>query len=141
MKHFESDKNSLKILRIVVSLLTLLLSALSVYFLSFIPIVMFSLCGVFLLIGTFLVFFFLPVYFRNLNYYIYDGKIIKESGFYFRKRQIISIDKIQFTSVVSTPFSKFMGLNFIGLYAYGGIMTVMFLTDGDFTEFTSGLRI
>lgn len=84
---------------------------------------------------------YLPIYFKNLNYYVSNDRIIKESGFYFKKKQIIRIDKIQFTTSVSTPFSKLTGLNFIVLYAYGGMMTVMFLSDHDFAEFNYNLKV
>lgn len=113
----------------------------TVYFLSFIPIVMILLCIIFLAAGFFTAIIYLPIYFKNLNYYVSNDRIIKESGFYFKKKQIIRIDKIQFTTSVSTPFSKLTGLNFIVLYAYGGMMTVMFLSDHDFAEFNYNLKV
>ena len=130
MKHYYADKTCLNILL-----------AVTVYFLSFIPIVMILLCIIFLAAGFFTAIIYLPIYFKNLNYYVSNDRIIKESGFYFKKKQIIRIDKIQFTTSVSTPFSKLTGLNFIVLYAYGGMMTVMFLSDHDFAEFNYNLKV
>ncbi|MGN1480414.1 PH domain-containing protein [Porcipelethomonas sp.] len=140
MKHYYADKTCLNILKFLILVLTFILLALTAYFLSFIPIVMITLCIIFFAVGFFLALIYLPVYFKNLNYYVSDDKIIKESGFYFRKKQIIRLNKIQFTTSVSTPFSRLTGLNFIILYAYGGIMTVMFLSDRDFAELTYNLR-
>ncbi|MBS6314409.1 MULTISPECIES: PH domain-containing protein [Porcipelethomonas] len=141
MKHYYADKTCLNILKILILSVTFILLAVTVYFLSFIPIVMILLCIIFLAAGFFTAIIYLPIYFKNLNYYVSNDRIIKESGFYFKKKQIIRIDKIQFTTSVSTPFSKLTGLNFIVLYAYGGMMTVMFLSDHDFAEFNYNLKV
>ena len=141
MKHYYADKTCLNILKILIQSVTFILLAVTVYFLSFIPIVMILLCIIFLAAGFFTAIIYLPIYFKNLNYYVSNDRIIKESGFYFKKKQIIRIDKIQFTTSVSTPFSKLTGLNFIVLYAYGGMMTVMFLSDHDFAEFNYNLKV
>ena len=137
MKHYYADKTCLNILKILILSVTFILLAVTVYFLSFIPIVMILLCIIFLAAGFFTAIIYLPIYFKNLNYYVSNDRIIKESGFYFKKKQIIRIDKIQFT----TSFSKLTGLNFIVLYAYGGMMTVMFLSDHDFAEFNYNLKV
>ena len=141
MKHYYADKTCLNILKILILSVTFILLAVTVYFLSFIPIVMILLCIIFLDAGFFTAIIYLPIYFKNLNYYVSNDRIIKESGFYFKKKQIIRIDKIQFTTSVSTPFSKLTGLNFIVLYAYGGMMTVMFLSDHYFAEFNYNLKV
>lgn len=141
MKHYYADKTCLNILKILILSVTFILLAVTVYFLSFIPIVMILLCIIFLAASFFTAIIYLPIYFKNLNYYVSNDRIIKESGFYFKKKQIIRIDKIQFTTSVSTPFSKLTGLNFIVLYAYGGMMTVMFLSDHDFAEFNYNLKV
>ena len=141
MKHYYADKTCLNILKILILSVTFILLAVTVYFLSFIPIVMILLWIIFLAAGFFTAIIYLPIYFKNLNYYVSNDRIIKESGFYFKKKQIIRIDKIQFTTSVSTPFSKLTGLNFIVLYAYGGMMTVMFLSDHDFAEFNYNLKV
>lgn len=141
MKHYYADKTCLNILKILILSITFILLVVTVYFLSFIPIIMIPLCIIFFGTGFFIAMIYLPVYFRNLNYYVSEDKIIKESGFYFRKKQIIRINKIQFTTAVSTPFSKLTGLNFIVLYAYGGMMTVMFLSDRDFAELNYNLKV
>lgn len=141
MKHYYADKTCLNILKILILSVTFILLAVTVYFLSFIPIVMILLCIIFLAAGFFTAIIYLPIYFKNLNYYVSNDRIIKESGFYFKKKQIIRIDKIQFTTSVSTHFSKLTGLNFIVLYAYGGMMTVMFLSDHDFAEFNYNLKV
>ena len=69
-----------------------------------------------------------------LDFYIKDGKIIKESGFYFHKKQIIRLDKVQFTSSVYSPWKILRSLNLIILYAYGGFMVIIFLNNDKFAE-------
>lgn len=140
MKEYKSDKNCLNILRIAVIIATFLLIVLCAYFLSFIPKLMILLNILFFAAGFFLVVIYLPVYFRNLCYYVVDEKIIKVSGFFFIKKQILSFDKIQYTTSVATPFNKFTGLNLLLLYAYGGLMTIMFLNKNDFEELSFRFR-
>lgn len=141
MKHYYADQTCLKTLRIIIMLLTVVLIAVTSYFLSFIPIIMIILSSVFFISGFFTVLIYLPVYFRNMKYYVSDEKIIKISGFYFIKKQAIRIDKIQYTTSVSTPFSKRTGLNFVFIYVYGGMMPIMFISDNDFSEITYNLKV
>lgn len=141
MKEYRSDKNCLNILRLAVIIATFLLIILCAYFLSFIPKLMIFLNILFSAAGFFTAVIYLPVYFKNLCYYVVDDeKIIKVSGFFFIKKQIMSMDKIQYTTSVSTPFNKFTGLNFFVLYAYGGLMTIMFLNKRDFEELSFRFR-
>ena len=141
MKHYYADKTCLKTLKIIIILLTVILIVVANYFLSFIPIIMIIVSAVFFAAGFFISLIYLPIYFKNMKYYVSNEKIIKISGFYFIKKQAIRIDKIQYTTTLSTPFSKHTGLNFIFLYVYGGMMPVMFISDHDFSEITYNLKI
>lgn len=141
MKQYYADKNCLNMLRIIIISLTVILISIASYFLSFIPIVMIIICSVFFIAGFFTSLIYLPVYFKNMKYYVSEEKIIKISGFYFIKKQAVRIDKIQYTTTLSTPFSKRTGLNFIFLYVYGGMMPVMFINDHDFSEITYNLKV
>lgn len=141
MKQYKSDKNCLNILRFAFLVLTALLICLCTYFLSFIPKLMIFLNVLFFASGFFIAVVYLPFYFKNLCYYVYsDREIIKVSGFFFLKKQIMTIDKIQYTTSISTPFSRFTAFNFLVLYAYGGIMTIMFLSKNDFEELIFKIR-
>lgn len=141
MKRYNSDKNCLNILRFLVLLMTAILICVCTYFLSFIPKLMILLNILFFVSGFFIAVIYLPVYFKNLCYYIEsDKKIKKVSGFFFLKEQIMMIDTIQYTTSISTPFNTFTGFNFFVLYAYGGIMTIMFLGKRDFEELTFMIR-
>ncbi len=141
MKQYYADKTCLNTLRIIIISLTVIFIAVADYFLSFIPIVMIIVSVIFFAAGFFTSLIYLPVYFKNMKYYVSDKKIIKISGFYFIKKQAIRVDKIQYTTTLSTPFSKRTGLNFIFLYVYGGMMPIMFLSDRDFSEIIYNLKV
>ncbi len=141
VKIYRADKNCLKIIQAAVVIAVIAVIFLCKYFLSFIPQLMLALNILFIIAGFFIAAIYLPVYFRNLGYYI-DKKnnLVKTSGFFFIKKQVMSIDSIQYKTLVSTPFSKLTGLNFSLFYAYGGMMTVMFLKRNDFDELCFRMR-
>ncbi len=140
MKRYFADKTCLNVIRVLILVLTFVLMGLTAYFLSFAPIIMSIISAVFFVAGVFVSMIYLPFYFRNLCYYISNEKIVKISGFYFIGKQIMRIDSVQYSTSVSTPFSRITGLNFIVLYAYGGKMTIMFLSKKDFDELNLAFR-
>lgn len=128
-------------LRIIILVVTVVLIAVTAYFLAPFPLLMIIISSVFFVAGFFAALIYLPVYFKNMKYYVSNEKIIKISGFYFIKKQSLRVSKIQYTTEISTPFSKLTGLNFILLYAYGGMLPIMFISDHDFSEITYNLKI
>ena len=141
MKKYEADMTCLNMLRIIILAATVVLIAVSAYFLAPFPVILIIVCSVFFVAGFFTSLIYFPMYFKRLKYFVSDEKIIKISGFYFIKKQSVRINKIQFISEISTPFSKLTGLNFVFLYAYGGMLPVMFLSDHDFAEITYNLKV
>ena len=139
MKEYYADKACLKIIRLLVMVLTIALIIAAAYFFIFIPIIMIITCLVFFAAGFFLSFVYLPVYFKKVRYYVSDEKIIKISGFYFTKTQTINLGKIQYTVTLSVPFFRLRCMNFIFLYACGGVMPIMFLNGKDFSEIRCNL--
>lgn len=141
MKEYKTSKSCLTIIRIAIVASGALLIALCCFFLAFIPNIMYILNVLFFLATLFFAGIYCPIYFKNLKYFVADErKIIKVSGFFFKKRQIMMIDTIQYTTAVTTPFSRITGLNFFLLYAYGGIMTIMFLNKNDLEELSYMFR-
>ena len=141
MKRYTSNKSCLNILRIAVMLATVVLTAAAAYFLSFIPTVMMIVISVFFVAGFFTALVYLPVYFRNMRYYVSREKIVKVSGFYFLTKQSVRVDKIQYMTTVSAPMRKLQGFNFIFIYTYGGMLPVMFVGDRDFAEICCDLKV
>ena len=128
-------------LRIAVMIFTVLLVAAASYYLSFLPTVMMIVISVFFVSGFFTALVYLPVYFKNMRYFVSEEKIVKISGFYFLTKQSVRLEKIQYTTTISTPFSKRTNLNFILLYTYGGMLPVMFVSDRDFAEISGALKV
>ncbi len=141
MKCYKSDKTCLNMLRIAVMIFTVLLVAAASYYLSFLPTVMMIVISVFFVSGFFTALVYLPVYFKNMRYFVSEEKIVKVSGFYFLTKQSVRLEKIQYTTTISTPFSKRTNLNFILLYTYGGMLPVMFVSDRDFAEISGALKV
>lgn len=140
MKEYYADKTCLNMLRIIILAATVIVIAATSYFLSFIPKIMIVFCIVFFAAGFFLSLIYLPLYFKKLKYIVDDEIIVKESGFIFVKKQSMKINKIQHTTTISTPFSIMTGLNFIVFYAYGGRLSVMFLSNENFAEMIYNLK-
>ena len=138
MKCYTSDKSCLNILRIAVMILTVVLVAAAAYFLSFIPTVMMIVISVFFLGGFFTALIYLPIYFRNMRYYLSDEKIVKISGFYFLTKQSVRLDRVQYMTSITIPFAR---LNFILLYTYGGMLPVMFVGSRDFYEISCSIKV
>lgn len=138
MKCYTSDKSCLNILRIAVMLLTVVLVAAAAYFLSFIPTVMMIVISVFFVAGFFTALIYLPIYFRNMRYYVSDDKIVKISGFYFLTKQSVRLDRVQYMTTITVPFAR---LNFILLYTYGGMLPVMFVGSRDFYEISCSIKV
>ncbi|MBQ8434625.1 MAG: PH domain-containing protein [Oscillospiraceae bacterium] len=141
MKEYYADKTCLNMMRIIIIVLTVIIISVAAFFLSFIPIIMIIVCSVFFIMGFFASLIYLPIYFRNMKYYVSDEKIVKVSGFYFIKTQTVKVSRIQYTTTISTPFSKLTGLNCILLYAYGGMLPIIFVSNRDFSEITYNLKV
>lgn len=141
MKEYYADKTCLNILRVSILVLTVIINAVLSYFLAFIPTIMIISCIVFSVAGFFMALIYLPVYFRNMKYRVWEDRVVKESGFYFIKKQSLDIRKIQYTTTISTRFRKLPGINCVILYAYGGMMPIMFVSNEDFAEIAYNLKV
>lgn len=137
MTKYSPSRKCLWILDLIILMLTTALICLSSCFLALTPMFMKIINSVFLTTGLFLILIYLPVYFKNLCYIVSENKITKNSGFFFTKKQTITIDSIQYTTSITTWFSEKTGLNFFILYAYGGTMKIMFLNDDDYNLLSS----
>lgn len=136
MKSYFPDKNSLNILRGAAAVLTAALIAALRFFIK--PYVLVMVLSVILASAAMiLMFVYLPLYFSSLSYSLYENEIVRISGVLFRKKQTIEITSVQYYTLISTPFSKSTGLNFITFHVYGGRLTLMFLNRNDVSEILS----
>ena len=60
--------------------------------------------------------------------------ITKKSGVFFKVEQTVKFSSIQYLNIITSPFSKITGLNFIILNVYGGKMLLLFLRHSDSRE-------
>lgn len=128
MKHYRTDKTACKLLQLAALLMTALILCAAYFLISRFPIVMWStilICG---MMGIFFSAVYLPLWFRVLEYIVDSGCVIKHSGLWIRRQQSIRIQSVQYRQTVRTPFSQKTGLNFLILYALGGVMTIPFLS-------------
>lgn len=83
------------------------------------------------------VFFFLyyiPCFFRNLEYTTDSAEIVKTSGVIFTQKTRVRFKSVQSLSVVTVPFSGRTGFNCVILYFYGGRILLPFLKRSDAEE-------
>ena len=134
MKRYFPDRTCMNIIRLIILTVTLALIVCSYVFLSFIPILMWILIGVFATAGIFMGSVYLPIWFRNTRYCISKKEINKVSGCFITSKQLMRTSAVQYTTTVRTPFSKITGLNFLIFNAMGGKIIWLFLSRKDIDE-------
>lgn len=133
MKKYKPDKNALLSVRLIVLALALFITGASKLYIPIDIIVI--IIGIAVL--TAVIFFdciYLPLYFSNLHYETDGETITKYSGVIFRTNRTVKFSTVQYTAVVTTPFSKATGLNFAILFVYGGQLRLIFLDHSDCAE-------
>lgn len=139
MKRYVPAKKALHSLRFIMTALAIAITAISYIFLNSHNIIMWiiiSVCwGMVILYGI----FFLPIYFRNTAYNISDSDLRKKTGMVFFSKQFMKMRSIQYISTIITPFSRFTGLNFIIVNAWGGKMVFCFLNRDEALDISSYL--
>lgn len=134
MKRYFPDRTCMNIIRLIILIVTFALIICSYIFLSFIPILMWILVGVFAIAGIFIGSVYLPIWFRNTRYCISKKEINKVSGCFITSKQLMRTSAVQYTTTVRTPFSKITGLNFLIFNAMGGKIIWLFLSRKDLDE-------
>lgn len=130
MNSFKPERNALTTLRVLIlAVSAVLVIAVRIYVPLDIVVMIFAVAVV--LIDIFTVFVYLPMYFRSLSYEMTDEKIIRHSGVFMKVHQSVRYSTVQYSTVVSTPFSDKTGLNFVILFVYGGSLRLLFLSKDD----------
>lgn len=133
MRSYAPDKRSLTVLRIAITVSALALIAAAKIFIK-IYALMLTLSIIFAAAALALILAYLPKYFSALSYSATDKEIRKCSGVFFKTVQSIKYSSIQYSTFVTTPFSRHTGLNFIIFYVYGGKFLLLFLKSSDAGE-------
>lgn len=133
MISFKPEKNAITILRILIMVISVILVILIKIYIPFSMAVIISGVAV-CMIDIFIIFFYMPMYFSRLSYEMNDEKITKHSGVFLKSHQSVRYSTVQYTAVITTPFSKYTGLNFVILFVYGGSLRLMFLSHDNAME-------
>ena len=120
-------------MRIMITALAVIIIAAVRYFIPIDKIVFYSTLIV-ILTACVEMFVHLPMYFNSISYTATDTEVMKSSGVFFKVHQSIRYTSIQYTTVVSSPFSQYTGFNFIIFFVYGGQLRLLFLKQSDAKE-------
>ena len=120
-------------MRIMITALAVVIIAAVRYFIPIDKIVFYSTLIV-ILTACVEMFVHLPMYFNSISYTATDTEVMKSSGVFFKVHQSIRYTSIQYTTVVSSPFSQYTGFNFIIFFVYGGQLRLLFLKQSDAKE-------
>lgn len=130
MKHYVPDRRCLSTLRILITVAAVLIIAAARYFLPIEKLVFAITLGT-ILIACLEMFIHLPLYFSSISYTATNTEVIKSSGVFIKVHQSIRYSSIQYTTIVSSPFSQYTGFNFIIFFVYGGQLRLLFLKRDD----------
>ncbi len=120
-------------MRIMITALAVIIIAAARYFIPIEKIVFYATVIV-ILAACAEMFVHLPMYFNSISYTATDTEVMKSSGVFFKVHQSIRYSSIQYTTVVSSPFSQYTGFNFIIFFVYGGQLRLLFLKQSDAKE-------
>ncbi|MBO7395881.1 MAG: PH domain-containing protein [Ruminococcus sp.] len=130
MRSFKPDKHALLTLRLVIVAVSLLLFFAVRMYISLT--IVLAIIGIAILtVDIFFICIYLPLYFKSLSYDTTDTEITKHSGVYFISHQSVLYSTVQYTTVITTPFSQYTGLNFVVFFVYGGQLRLLFLKQED----------
>ncbi|MBQ6212768.1 MAG: PH domain-containing protein, partial [Ruminococcus sp.] len=85
-------------------------------------------------IASFEMFIHLPMYFSSIKYSATETEVSKSSGVFIKVHQSVRYSSIQYTTIISSPFSQYTGFNFIIFFVYGGQLRLLFLKQSDAQE-------
>ncbi|MDE5619224.1 MAG: PH domain-containing protein [Ruminococcus sp.] len=133
MKNYLPDKNCLVTLRIIITFISLILLIAVRYFITakILVILISTIIGA---AAFFIMFAYLPLFIKSVRYTVTENEIIKSSGVIMRFHQSVHYSSIQYTNIITTPFSQYTGLNFIICFVYGGQIRLLFLNHKDARE-------
>jgi len=140
VKIYHADTGALQLLQILICTVSAVLDVLAGIFLNSFPIIMWSITAVFTIVAVLLSFFILPLFFKNFCFIVTDSKIMVSMGIFFKRKQSVRLDRVQFVQVITGAFDGILGLNFIILHVYGGRLMMMFLNKNDRNEITALLQ-
>ena len=133
MKQFYPDRHCLTTMRLLITAAVVIILFAIRYFIPADKIVMLSII-VIIAIACFEMFVHLPMFFNSISYSATSTEVTKSSGVFIKVHQSVRYSSIQYTTVISSPFSQYTGFNFIIFFVYGGQLRLLFLKQADAQE-------
>lgn len=133
MKQYVPDRRCLSTLRILITAATVIIIAAARYFLPSDRIVFWITLAA-AAAACVEMFIHLPLYFSSIKYTATSTEVTKSSGVFIKVRQSVRYSSVQYTTVISSPFSHYTGFNFIVFFVYGGQLRLLFLRQSDAKE-------
>lgn len=131
LRKYYADQTCMNLIRTITFIVLLLLSWASWYYLRPFPMIMWILLAIFLIVYVIMGMIWLPLWFKRLTFCLSPQELVYNCGLIICSRRIMKVDAIQFVTLVTTPFSKHTGLNFILISALGGSLLLPFLSYAD----------
>lgn len=140
MKIYRPKASAFFTLEIILLLIWILFSLAVHYYIGIIPIarnvVLLTLGVVF----AFIMLIYLPLLFKRTCCYIEDDIIVSKFGAFFNTKTYMNKSSLIYISIVKTPLSRFTGINFLILNAFGTRAVVYFLTIKEQNEICQTLK-
>ena len=133
MKQYAPDRHGLTTMRLLITAAAVIILAAVRYFIPVDKIVLISVIVV-VSPASLEMFVHLPLYFASIKYTATSTEITKSSGVFIKVHQSVRYSSVQYTTVISSPFSYYTGLNFIIFFVYGGQLRLLFLKRSDAKE-------
>ncbi len=137
---YHADTSAMRLLSMTCLLLAGLLCLAAIVLLQRLPILMWTMVGIFAAIGILGSFLLLPLYFNKLQMEVTNSQIFLKTGIIFRRERSVQFQSIQFVQVITGPRDGAGGWNFITLYLYGGRLFLPFLRQTDRQALTQLLQ-
>lgn len=140
MRKYTLSLAALRVIQISQLLLSVLITALSLIYLSSLKILMIciiAICWVITLLSAGLL---LPLGFRKAVIYISTAEISFHYGILFRHRQHMRAESVQYVSQMKMPLSSVTGFNFVAIHALGATIILPFLKRKDSEEIITLLQ-
>lgn len=134
MKKYFMDRTGINILRVLMFGANIILISISYTFLKVIPILMWALICLFIAGFIFFGLIWLPLLFTRTYFCVSNFQIICNTGFFIRKKQIMKMNAVQYATIITTPFSKITGINFLIANALGGNILLTLISKNDAEE-------
>ena len=133
MKQYYPDRHCLTTLRLMITAAVIIILSAVRYFIPIEKVVLYTTVGV-IAVACIEMFVHLPLFFSSISYTVTRTEVTKSSGVFIKVHQSVRYSSIQYTTIISSPFSQYTGFNFIIFFVYGGQLRLLFLKQSDAKE-------